>query len=427
MHEERAGNSLRAWAAPFFILILLSLTPIIIPLSYRNIAAQVMLMGIAAALYPGVLSQVTDIFQLHQRNQSITIAVISCLLVFLLYALLASFWSTAPDAWLSVCKLFFVVSLSAALLAFGQQIMRHMVERIAIMFMLSIILGGWLIGVEALSGSWIRDMIHEGAITVKDSVSSARGGSIAVFLFVPLVYALITDNIIAQRLKGTGRKLVIISVGGAILAAALIFILVVNLMAFVFAAICGLAVIMFGGRVYHVLLKVAVLMLIFTPFLFILLPSIDQLAQMNSIPVSWLHRLIVWRFSAEEILSGPVQFFFGSGPQSAWALSINAAKLKLEGATELLSVMPAHPHNLFIQLWLEFGLIGVSLITVIVIQLLRYNITNIFSRQGQAAICAVLGAFLVFAMIEINLWSYWRLAMTVLAMFGILLVQRLES
>ncbi len=427
MREEGAGNSLRAWAAPFFILVLLSLTPIIVPLSYRNIAAQVMLMGLLSALHPSVLSSVMYLFRarLHPRNTSVTLMI--SLLIILIYALSSSFWSEAPFAWLSVLQFFFVVVLSATFLLFALNVDLKIVKRVCVIYMLGVILGGWLIGIEALSGSWIRDMLHEGTNTDKDAVSSARGASLAIYLMIPLCYALVTDNIISQRLKGAGRKLVIISVGGAVLVAAVLLPLEINIIAFLMASLSAIAAFLIGRNIYDISIKLAVLGLIFTPFLFILLPPIDQLSNVESLPVSWTHRLIIWRYTAEEVLSGPLQFFFGGGAQAAWALSMDAETILVATANQPLSMMSGHPHNLFLQLWLEFGLVGVAIVTLVCTQLLRFNISKAFSPSGMAAICALLGVFLVFAMVETNLWSYWRLAAPTLALFGIFLVHRLES
>ncbi len=73
----------------------------------------------------------------------------------------------------------------------------------------------------------------------------------------------------------------------------------------------------------------------------------------RDLSISVYHRLEIWRFTAERIAERPLL---------GWGF--NAARLLPGGEAELsarTSVMPLHPHNAMLQLWLELGVAGAAL------------------------------------------------------------------
>lgn len=82
------------------------------------------------------------------------------------------------------------------------------------------------------------------------------------------------------------------------------------------------------------------------------------------------HRLTIWRFTGERIAEHPIR---GWGLESARDIPNGEVALRLThqdpGEEEILTLeqmMPLHPHNLFLQWWLELGLPGALLVSAIV-------------------------------------------------------------
>ena len=66
-----------------------------------------------------------------------------------------------------------------------------------------------------------------------------------------------------------------------------------------------------------------------------------------------LHRLVIWSYAREKIAN---KLFFGYGLSSS--RSIAPQQITSLWITHY-QLMPLHPHNGVIQLWLELGLVGI--------------------------------------------------------------------
>ena len=104
-------------------------------------------------------------------------------------------------------------------------------------------------------------------------------------------------------------------------------------------------------------------------------------------------RLAVWEYSANLILERPVVGFgfdasrdIGSRgeivPETNWP------------------ALPLHPHNAFLQVWLELGLIGICLLCVFLWQIWRYFEARIVENHDIAILVAAFVATLVISLIS---------------------------
>ena len=114
-------------------------------------------------------------------------------------------------------------------------------------------------------------------------------------------------------------------------------------------------------------------------------------------------RLAVWEYSAHLILERPVVGFgfdasrdIGSRgeiiPETNWP------------------ALPLHPHNAFLQVWLELGLIGICLLCVFLWQIWRYFEARIVENHDIAILVAAFVATLVISLISFGIWQYWWIA-----------------
>jgi exopolysaccharide production protein ExoQ len=151
------------------------------------------------------------------------------------------------------------------------------------------------------------------------------------------------------------------------------------------------------------------LLLLAMPFLPLSLPPATSLAATQGIKPSGIHRLIIWRFAAEKVAERPL---LGWGLDASRALPGMHEKVAVPvggGAVAELDVMPLHPHNNAIQIWLELGIVG-ALIPALLLALLLRRLARPELEPGmRAAALATLTAALVVACLSYGLWQGWWL------------------
>jgi len=137
----------------------------------------------------------------------------------------------------------------------------------------------------------------------------------------------------------------------------------------------------------------------------------------GALPNSAVHRLLIWDFAAERIAERPV---LGWGMESSRTIPGGAGKpdpamLDEFGVTsdaarawfQYTQLMPLHPHNLALQVWLELGVVG-ALLMALLLAMVAWHLPN-------AAGCGVFAAALVIAMLSYGAWQYWWVAGLLLA------------
>jgi O-antigen ligase len=128
-------------------------------------------------------------------------------------------------------------------------------------------------------------------------------------------------------------------------------------------------------------------------------PSVQEL-----LPGSYRHRMEIWQNAATLIEQKP---WFGWGLDAAKTftqahnyISIGQARL-----------IPWHPHNAPLHLWLETGLVGAGLASALVLAL-TLSLVRGLSHDNKATAGAVgaIGAFCVFAGVSFGIWQAWFLS-----------------
>jgi hypothetical protein len=86
---------------------------------------------------------------------------------------------------------------------------------------------------------------------------------------------------------------------------------------------------------------------------------------------SVIHRILVWEYVAKEIFKRPV---FGHGLGTSRLIGQNII-LKIPNSTlEIKGGIPLHPHNNFLEIWLELGLLGIIIMSFIWIKIIKLGI-----------------------------------------------------
>jgi hypothetical protein len=90
--------------------------------------------------------------------------------------------------------------------------------------------------------------------------------------------------------------------------------------------------------------------------------------QKSSQGSSIIHRLLIWEYVAKEILKRPI---LGHGLGTSRLIGQNII-LKVPNTTqEIKGGIPLHPHNNFLEIWLELGLLGTIIISLLWIKIIQ--------------------------------------------------------
>ncbi len=164
-----------------------------------------------------------------------------------------------------------------------------------------------------------------------------------------------------------------------------------------------------GGRALAILFAVGIVCLVPAAIVFDLPQTLAGIGR-EQVEGSLLHRLRIWQFVIERIADRPVH---------GWGLG---SSRDLEGGQAVAAgfgpgvvVLPLHPHNALLQIWLELGAVGAILFAALG--------TTLFLAIGRlgagapvraaAAGCAV--TFVGIAMLSYGAWQSWWVALAWIA------------
>lgn len=118
---------------------------------------------------------------------------------------------------------------------------------------------------------------------------------------------------------------------------------------------------------------------------------------------SFGQRLEIWEFTAKRILEKPI---LGWGFDSARAIPNMGEVSKYQGPLE--SIIPVHPHDWFLQIILELGVVGAGL--MIALWLWWLHLTSRLHPAVQPAALAIYSVAMVIGGFSIGMWQSWWLA-----------------
>lgn len=299
----------------------------------------------------------------------------------------------------------FVMTLSGiglCLVALGAD--EKALRRLTIAYLLFAALAALALLFEGASCGAIRAAIPPEDLTPgrkDDMVDLARGvTAVAPSVLAAGVVLVATCGISRRRKAVIGAAL-----GAAILYAAILHDVDANVAALLAGAAAAAAAFRFPAATLKTVAALFLVALLAAPLFALALDS--SAPAFAELPVSWRQRLHVWEHLGGEILACQP---LGCGADHARALWQEGETIMLEGAPIPLPLTPVHPHNVFLQIWLELGVPGALLFAVGAIagalSLLRIPL----SRAAAAAAAAVGVAALVSFLVEASLWQAWRLA-----------------
>jgi O-antigen ligase len=343
---------------------------------------------------------------------------------FCLWILISGFWSPKHHY-----ALFLNVSapilVGGSVIWYSLNLPREWTYRLAVAFALAIAGGMFVLAFEGVTGGFLRDILPPNDPSPdgsRDIIALGRG----VTALAPALFpAALIVSIVWNRAAALG----LLALG---VAAAFSNDVAANAVA-IAAGLTG-AVIAFKAPVSSLWAAAVglIVLLVFMPLVAALIPVDAVYAAVNAHAPdylqsqfsSWLHRLAVWDSVASRIVDG---LPFGYGADYARVWKETAAAVEVPGAPVPLSVMPTHPHNVFLQVWLELGLPGVVSLGSF------FYFGGAVLRRAKlpapivAASVGALAAITLSVLVEGSLWQVWRLAAMALAGMGIALSYSLHQ
>ena len=134
----------------------------------------------------------------------------------------------------------------------------------------------------------------------------------------------------------------------------------------------------------------------------------DFLLANNVIEQGLNHRFVIWGFASEKLLEQPL---FGWGLDASRAIPGGTQTIDIlvnsNGDMSASEFLPLHPHNGFLQIWLELGLVGTILATVLVVALLKSILFDNPRPADRAFVGGTYVATFVLFQLSFGVWQSW--------------------
>ena len=394
---------------------LFALLPLTVVFGHRGLAPWLLLASIPAFLRGDFwLLSFGAIFDRMDPRVPFFAAFLA-ILFFCFWIFLSGFWSPRVMPSLAFWVLGPVL-IGGSAAWFSANVNRVWAWRIAVAYAAAIVIGMGVLFFEGVSGGALRAVLppeDPSPDRTKDIIALGRG-------VTALAPALFPAGIIAAAIWNRYAALGVVGLG---VAAAHFN----DVSANAIALGAGLAAAIIAFKAPRATVRglsfLAVAALLLAPLaLFLPVEEIFALGE-GRLPSSWLHRVAIWQAAAAEALSG---LPFGYGADYARIWKETAPVVAVPGSPIPLTVSPNHPHDLYLQIWLELGLPGVLSFAAFL-----FFGAKSFARANlqKPVIAAAAGAFAaVFAstLVETSLWQVWRFAAMGLAAMGVGLAHALH-
>jgi len=158
--------------------------------------------------------------------------------------------------------------------------------------------------------------------------------------------------------------------------------------------------------------------------LMVVLPVIPQFLQSmfrgneDTIAISGLHRLEIWNFVAGKILERP---FSGYGLEASRILADGIPSITIPGT----ALMSLHPHNGFLQIWLELGLAGYLVLGLLCLWIIHK--ISLLKGAGMAFSTGLFVSGLSLFSTAFGMWQSWIIAVEFSAAGALLLALKLAA
>jgi len=155
-----------------------------------------------------------------------------------------------------------------------------------------------------------------------------------------------------------------------------------------------------GKNFIYLFFSILGFMLVASPLIYRNLADKEKVLELApNFPEGWQQRLDMWQKTSIIIEKEPI---LGWGIKSSRFIGNSVPEA---GS----AVIQLHPHNMFLQLWLETGAIGVSVLCIFLFSICRLLLRQ-HDREFVMCCLGSLAAFTIFALISFGAWQHWWFA-----------------
>jgi len=144
-------------------------------------------------------------------------------------------------------------------------------------------------------------------------------------------------------------------------------------------------------------------------------------------PDSGKHRLYIWKFASEKAIE---KLAFGYGFNSSPEIEVDEEEDMIYYNQYRWHPLPLHPHNVFIQFWLETGIVGLALFTGLLLKIFS-RLMKAYRKNSDLLWASVCGGcfanYFFIALISYGVWQLWWLATNILVIIFFVLFQDIEN
>ena len=316
-----------------------------------------------------------------------------------LWAALTAFWSLQPErSFAGAVRVGAICFGGLVLIGAANEFDASQRRLTAMGLLLGGALGAILLAVNFLTDTGINRLFVDEAPKFPITLLN-RTGSVVAILAWPMAIA------VGQRWRAGGIAVLLLAAALALTR----FEPTVPLIAFAGAGAVFAMALWRPRPVANALAAAIVVVILALPVLPQLAPQLDtaltsEHANENSIS----HRLAIWAFGTHRALERPLT---GWGMATSRAIPGGSDSVVVSGGAYLgkAEAIPLHPHNAFVQIWLEAGLPALLLAAFVVLRALRRIPDNAVGRLETAAGLATATALLVVANLSYGIWQGWWL------------------
>jgi len=321
----------------------------------------------------------------------------TALIGLVVYGALTVIWSISPDRTLHIAiTLIPIVTGGWLLIGAAAQLDERARHRTSTALLFGGAIALALIGIEVATNGLIQGLLRGAGFKATGNLYHLnRAASQVAILIWPLWLVL-------DRRLGP-----VVAAAGVGLAAIALFALNPDTpLLTVFAGVIFLALAYIAPRIAQGLMIAGVLLLaVAIPLYPLILPIVDStLSSWNINDFTLRHRFAIWEFAATRTMEQPI---FG------WGLGTSRIVPGADGIAGQLGgeaqILPLHPHNALLQLWLELGIPGILLALIAIVTILGKITRYISGRKELATALTVIFSATLIAELSYGVWQSWWL------------------
>ena len=193
------------------------------------------------------------------------------------------------------------------------------------------------------------------------------------------------------------------------------------ILAVIVGAILSLFIFYFGAKGVNIIKVCLIVFTLAVPIIFpqiltgvreiVLDPKSDEIEESVGVKGSIAHRYYIWKFTIDRALEHPI---------IGWGLD---ASRSLPGGDVNIGVgrelMPLHPHNAFLQIWVELGYVGLILLAAIIWLIFPKAPSGQAFDKKMAILPITISMLVVIMNLSFGIWqSWWMSAIALIICFA---------